>query len=75
MQPKLFIKGVIVLAIVISCPIMISAYMISVYMLNIYLLILAIIMSMVSVPLMLKYYLKPQIEKAVATNKITTTGL
>ena len=75
MQPKIFIKGIIVLAIVINCPIVISAYMISVYMLNIYLLILATIISMVSMPLVLKYYLKPQIEKAVATNEIITAGL
>ena len=75
-QPKIFIKGIIILAIVISCPIIIAAYITSVYMLNIYFLILATIMSMVSTPLVLKYYVKPQIEKFRLTNKIhIITGL
>ena len=70
MQPKLFIKGIIILVIVISCPIIISAYM-----LNVYLLILATIISMPSAILVLNYYLKPQIKKAVETNENITTGL
>ena len=70
MQLKIFIKGIIILTIVISCPIIISAYMISEYMLNIYILILATIISMPSAMLVLNYYIKPQIKKAVETNEI-----
>lgn len=75
MQLKLFIKGVIVLAIVINCPIIISAYMILVYKLSVYFLALATIISMAFMFLTLKYYIKPQIKIAMATNKIITTGL
>ena len=75
MQLKLFIKGIIILTVVSSCLIVVSMYMISTYMLNIYLLILATIISMPSVLLALKYFVKPQIEKAMMTNEIVTTGL
>ena len=63
MQLKIFIKGIIILTIVISCPIIISAYMVSEYMLNVYILILATIFPMVSIPLTLEYCVKPQIKK------------
>ena len=76
MQLKLFIKGVIILAIVSSCPIIISAYMILVYKLNIYFLALATIISIAFMLLALKYYMKPQIEKFLSTDEIhITTGL
>ena len=74
-QLKLFIKGVIILAIVSSCPIIISMYIISVYKLNVYFLVLTTIISIALMLLALKYYIKPQIKKVVATNEIITTGL
>lgn len=70
-QLKLFVRGIIILVVVIGCPIIISAYT-----LNVYLLILATIMPMVSVPLALKYCVKPQIEKfRLADKKYEIAGL